>query len=66
MKKIWEAPVLETIGMNMTAQGQNNQGTDGFFTDASGQLLMGFSSGKTDDHIDGEVVGPFTPVDPEP
>ena len=65
MKKIWEAPALETIGMSMTAQGQNNEGTDGFFTDASGALLMGFGSGlSTDDVIDGTVEGPFTPVIP--
>ncbi len=65
MKKIWEAPMLETIGMNMTEQGQSNEGTDGFFTDSTGQLLMGFGSGTpTDDPIDGEVVGPFIPTLP--
>ncbi len=64
MKKIWEAPALETIGMSMTAQGQSNEGTDGFFLDSNGALLMGFGSGKTDDIIDGEVTGPYTPVIP--
>ena len=62
MKKIWEAPVLETVGMNMTAHGQSNEGTDGFFTDANGALLMGFGSGYTEDEIDGEIVGPVTPL----
>ena len=64
MKKIWEAPVLETIGMNRTEQGQSNTGTDGFYTAATGALLQGFGSGATEDHIDGEVEGPFTPTTP--
>ncbi|MCR5684365.1 MAG: hypothetical protein K6G81_02955 [Lachnospiraceae bacterium] len=64
MKKIWEAPVLETIGMNMTEQGQSNTGTDGFYRDSKGALLEGFGSGSTEDNIDGEVEGPFTPTTP--
>ncbi len=64
MKKIWEAPMLETIGMNMTEQGQGNGSTDGFYTDSKGALLMGFGSGVTEDVVDGEVEGPFTPTMP--
>lgn len=64
MRKIWETPVLETIGMNQTEQGQSNQGSDGFYTDSNGKLLKGFASGNTEDEIDGEVEGPFTPTTP--
>ena len=63
MKKIWEAPELETIGMNMTAHGKNNEGSDGFYTDSNGALVMGMASGvSTDDVIEGEITGPYTPV----
>jgi|GEM_PF-3104435 len=65
MKKIWESPVLETIGINMTEQGQNSDGVDGFFKDSKGALLLGVGSGpNTDDPIEGIVVGPITPVEP--
>lgn len=65
MKKIWESPVLETIGINMTEQGQSNEGVDGFFKDSNGALLMGFASGaNTDDPIDGVVTGPIVSVEP--
>ena len=65
MKKIWEAPMLETIGMNMTEQGQGNGSTDGVYTDAQGALLVGCGSGVTEDVVDGEVEGPFSPSMPE-
>ena len=65
MKKKWEEPLLETIGLNMTEQGPNlKDGNDGLWLDSKGALLLGGVSGQGDDQTNGFVNGPFTYVGP--
>lgn len=51
MKKKWEAPVLETLGLEMTEQMQGEQGTEAVFTDTDSTILDRLGSGATEESI---------------
>ena len=55
MKKKWEAPVLETLGLEMTEQVLSGQDTEVVFTDTDSALLGKFGSGATEDSVKDKI-----------
>ena len=62
MKKNWNTPSIETVGMNMTEGGTNIYKRDGAVLDGNLVDLLELGSGKTDNTISGDVPGPIIEI----